>query len=445
MEIALNKITSTEALIKIKLKEDDYQHKVDEKIKQYSKKANIKGFRQGMVPKGVIKKMYGKSIIAEEINELLSKKLNDYIKENDLPIITDPEPNRESIERIDWDHQNEFEFEYNIGMAGEYQLKPEKISVNRYSIKVDKKLIDETIDNLKKQHGEMTNPDESAEGDILFGDIKHLASETTNTHALDLEKIDKKERKKFIGLKKGDTINFELKEAIKDSHEASHLVGVSEDEYKKMKGDFEFVVKNVNRQNPAEITQEFFDKIFGPGGVSTEEEFRSKVEESIKSNYKRETESFVEKSIQKTLLDKTKIELPEEFLKSKLIERTKTDEELTSEYIEEHFDDYLKDIKWSLFQNRIIKEADLKVEHEEVVEKAKELIRQQFGASPQFADQLEGSIDQFAQNYLTAEEGKNYRQLYSNLIGEKVFDNLKEKVSIKEKSISAEDFSKLEL
>jgi len=445
LEIALDKITSTEALIKIKLKENDYQPKVDEKIKDYSRKANLKGFRQGKVPIPVIKKMFGKAIVAEEINEMLSIKLKDYIKENDIQILSDPIPNKEKSEGIDWENQTEFEFEYNIGMAGDFELKPSKISAVRYSIKINDKLVDQTIDNLRKQHGEMTNPEISEDGDVIFGDITHLASETTHTHAIDLNKVEKKVRPKFIGLKKDDKVTFEMKKAFKDTHEASHLMGVSEDDYKKMKGDFELLVKNINRQIPTEVNQELFDKTYGKDIVKDEVEFKSKIEVSIKENYQHETESFLERSIQTSLLEKTKIELPEKFLKDRLYENAKQDEKLTNEDVDNYFEDYMKDVKWSLIQGRLMKENDVKVEHTDVVEEAKILIRKQFGASPQFAEQLESSIDEFANNYLSAEEGKNYRQLYNKLTIDKIFSLLKEKVSIKEKSISADDFSKLSI
>jgi len=451
LEITLDKITPTEALIKINLKKDDYQPKVDEKVKEYSKKANLKGFRQGKIPIGIIKKMFGKAIIAEEVNDLLFKNLNEYIKEHDLQLLTDPEPNREKVEDINWEDQKEFEFEYSVGLAGEFELKPEQLSIRRYTIKINEKLVNETLENLRKQHGTMTNPEKSEEGDVVFGDIKHIASKTTNTHAIDLNKVDKRERSKLIGVKKDDVIGFDMKRAFKDNHQASHILDVSEDEYKKMKGPFDILVKNINRQIPADINQEFFDKIYGPDQVKNETEFREKIEVSIREDYKYETEIHFERSIQKALLEKTKVQLPEAFLKSKLVDRSKNDEQLTEDYINEHFPNYINDVKWSLFQNRIIKENNLKVEHDEVTEKSKELIRKQFGSSPQFAEQLESSaeqlessIDQFAQNYLTAEEGKNYRQLYSNLINQKVFESLKNKVKAKEKSISAEYFGKLE-
>ncbi len=445
LEITLDKITSTEALIKINLKETDYQPKVVEKIKDYSRKANLKGFRPGKVPTTVIQKMYGKAIVAEEINDLLSKNLNEYIKKNDLPILADPAPNMAKAEGIDWESQKDFEFEYNIAMAGDFELKSEKISVNRYSIKINDKLVDQTIENLKKQHGEMTNPEVSAEGDVIFGDITHRESGTFNTHALDLEKVGKKERKKFIGLKKDDRVIFEMKRAIKDSHEASHLMGIPENDYKKLKGDFELLVKNVNRQIPSEVNQEFFDKVYGKDQASNEADFREKIKESVTENYKSETEAFLDRSIQKSLLEKTKMELPEGFLKNKLYGSTSLDEKLTREDVDNYFSEYLNDVKWSIIQNRIVKDSGVKVEHTEVVEAAKGLIRSQFGASPQFSEQLEENIEQFADNYLRAEEGKNYRQLYNKLINDRIFEALKVKVNIKEKSISADDYSKLSL
>ena len=162
MEITLNKTNTTEGLIKIKLTEGDYQPKVEEKVKEYARKANIKGFRQGKVPSGVIKRMFGKSILVEEINHLLSHKLSDYIKENNLKILGEPIPNQEKAQTIDWDAQKNFEFEYQIGMVDDFKYDlSSKVKVKSYPIEVDEKTIQETVADLKKRFGKVSYPEES--------------------------------------------------------------------------------------------------------------------------------------------------------------------------------------------------------------------------------------------------------------------------------------------
>ena len=198
MEITLNKKSSTEATIKITLKEADYQPKVEEKVKDYSRKANIKGFRPGKVPTSLIRKMYGKSILVDEINHILTHSINDYIKEQKINVLGDPLPDLEKTQAIDWENQKDFDFEYNIGMVEDipYDIS-KKQKVTSYEIKVDDKNIDETLENIQSQFGKMTNPDESAEGDILFGALASEALEIDEKTTLDLSKLKKKDLKKF--------------------------------------------------------------------------------------------------------------------------------------------------------------------------------------------------------------------------------------------------------
>ncbi len=177
MDITLDKKTSTEALIKVKLKENDYQPNVEEKVKEYAKKANIKGFRPGKVPTSLIKKMYGKSIVAEEINNILSKSLSDYIREQNIQLIGEPLPDQEKASQIDWEGQKDFEFDYDIGMVPDFTYDiSNKQKVKSYKIELDKKTEQETLDNIKKQFGTVTNPEQAVEGDAFYGEIKRVVS-----------------------------------------------------------------------------------------------------------------------------------------------------------------------------------------------------------------------------------------------------------------------------
>ncbi|HKZ37403.1 MAG TPA: trigger factor family protein, partial [Chryseolinea sp.] len=183
MEITLNKKNNTEGLIKIIVTEGDYQPHVEEKVKDYARKANIKGFRQGKVPAGVIKKMYGKSILVEEINHLLSHKLSDYIKENNLKILGEPLPDQQKALGIDWDTQKNFEFDYQIGMVEDfnYELSP-KVKVKSYPIEVDAKIIEETLEDLKKRFGKVNYPEISESQDALFGDLRSAHPDFKREH-----------------------------------------------------------------------------------------------------------------------------------------------------------------------------------------------------------------------------------------------------------------------
>ena len=347
MEIVLDKITNTEALIKISLKQDDYQPKVEEKIKEYSKKANIKGFRPGKVPKTLITKMYGKSILVDEVNHMLSHNVMDYIKENDIQILGEPLPNMEKAAAVDWDTQSEFDFEYSIGMADDFEVKlDKKVKIENFSIKVDDKVIKETIDNLKKQFGTMTNPETSEAGDVLYGEIVAedeeadlLEGQENKKGELDLTKVEKKQVKNFVGKKSEDEIEFDVSKVLKEESDIEGFTGSKETT------KIKFLVKNVNRMVDAEMGQDLFDKTFGKDAVKTEEEFRTKISEVVGKNYDQESENFLNYKIQDEFVEKTKIDLPNDFLK-RFIESSNK-EKISREDIDRDYEHYAKDLKWS--------------------------------------------------------------------------------------------------
>ena len=283
MDITLDKKSPTEASIKVTLNENDYQSNVEEKVKDYARKANIKGFRPGKVPTGIIRKMYGKSIVAEEVNSLLSKSLTDYIRENKIQIIGEPLPDMEKAGKIDWDNQKDFEFDYDIGLVDDFKYDiSKKQKVKAYQIESDQKTIDETLDNVKKQFGNTTNPEVSEEGDDFYGSIHQVDGELSNDGLLKWEDINKKEQKKFIGLKPEESIEFDIQKTLKDDHTIAHLVDVGHDKAKELSGKFSFTLKNINRTESAEINQELFDKVFGPNAVKSEDEFLAKIKVTIR-------------------------------------------------------------------------------------------------------------------------------------------------------------------
>jgi trigger factor len=435
LEIVLDKITNTEALIKISLKQDDYQPKVEEKIKEYSKKANIKGFRPGKVPRTLINKMYGRSILVDEVNHMLSHNVMDYIKENNIQILGEPLPNMEKAAGIDWDTQSEFDFEYSIGMADDFEVKlDKKVKIENFSIKVDAKVIKETIDNLKKQFGTMTNPETSEEGDVLYGEIVTEDEEENKKGELDLTKVEKKQVKNFIGKKSEDEIEFDVSKVLKEESDREAFTGSKEST------EIKFLVKNVNRMVDAEMGQELFDKTFGKDAVKTEEEFSNKISEVVGKNYDQESENFLNYKIQDEFVEKTRIDLPDDFLK-RFIESSNK-EKISREDIDKDYEHYAKDLKWSLIKNKISKDNEIKAEHEDVIAEAKTMIRQQFTASGFPADQMESSLDSFVDNYLKGEDGNNYVKLHEKVYNDQVVKFIKESITIKNKEVSPEEFNK---
>ena len=440
MEITLDKKSTTEALIKVNLKQDDYQPKVEQKIKEYSKKADVKGFRKGMVPKSVIQKMYGKSILVDEINHLVYHSLDNYIKDEKLKIIGEPIPNKESATTIDWDTQTEFEFEYNIGLVDDFKLEvTKKQKVTRYEIKIDAKIRQETIDNLKDQYGSMTNPDICEDGDSIFGTFSPVEGDSEHQGLLELNMLDKKEAKKFIGAKSADEIIFDVKKTLKSDSLISQVLGIDIKEADSIAGDYKLVVKNINRKVKAEINQEFFDRLFGKDVVKTEEEFNKKIDESINLNYGKESDYLLERDVRDYFVDKTKIITPNDFLKDWLLMTNAG--KVTKEQIDSEFELYIKDLKWSLIRNRIAEDNKLSVEQDDITEKTKLILAEQFGG-PAILEQLGDKMDEFVKTYLEGNERQNYTNVVNQVIADKVYDFVKENISITAKKVSLDEFRK---
>jgi trigger factor len=438
LEITLDKHSVNQASIKIKLSEADYQAKVEVKLKDQARKASIKGFRPGKAPISMVKNMYGTSVLVEEINSILGESLNGYLKEQTFKILGDPLPVAKQEDTIDWKTQKEFEFEYKIGFVDGIDLPLDKIKATKYSIKVDQKLMDETLENLVSQYGNSTNPEVSEATDSIYGDLASTATEFKKSVSLDLTKITKKLAEKFTSISKNAVIEFEDKDVKKDQWEEAF--GLEAEETDQATGALTFTVKNINRTEKAEINQEFFDKIFGPDQVSSEEEFIVKVKETLQGNYDRESKVFTEEELKKELTSKAKIDLPETFLKEWLLQANKG--KVTLEDVEKEFPLYAKQLTWSLISNHLATENKIQAEHEEVLEKTKQMVREQF-ASSGLGSQMEDSMDMFVDNYLKGEEGQNYMNMLTSVQNDKVLSFVENQIKLTEKEISIDEFKEL--
>ncbi len=442
MEITLNKKNNTEGFINIKLSEGDYQLQVDNKLRDHARKANIKGFRPGKVPVGVVKKMFGKSVLVEEINHVISHKLSDYIKEQNLKILGEPLPNLDKSRDIDWDVQKDFEFEYQIGIVEDFKYEfSNKVKVKSYPIEVDTKTIDETILDLRKRFGKVAYPEVSAIGDNLYGELRAKEGEFKREYAfVATDKVEKKEQKIFVGLQKEAEVEFDIRQLFEDESLTANLLGMTEEESKKIKGNYILKINTVSRTEPADINVELFDRVFGKDAVTTEEEFINKVKETVAENYNRESQHFLEHHIEDYYVQNTKINLPDDFLKKWL--KATSEGKVTDEVIEKEYDQYKRSIVWDLVRNRIAEDNKIAVEGAEVRAKAKELIISQFGGSA-IAEQLGDRLDGIADNYLQNENGKNFMNLYSQLRNDKIMKLLRETISVSEKKVSVDEFKKI--
>ncbi|MBR9997653.1 MAG: trigger factor [Cyclobacteriaceae bacterium] len=439
LDIVLDKSSATEALIKITLKEKDYQPKVEEKVKDYSKKANIKGFRPGKVPPGLIKKLYGKSILVEEINDILTKSISEYIKKNDIKLIGEPLPNRDKTASIDWDNQKDFEFEYEVGLvdAFDYNLSQK---INAYQIVIDQKTLEKTTEDLTKRYGKYSEPEISVEGDDFNGELSGETPEIKKEVWISGDQIKPKELKKWAGLKKDDEISIDPKKTFRDNETLPAILDIPEKDLREIKGDYKFRIHKISRVEPAELNQEFFDKVFGKDIVKTREEFDEKLKTTLEENYNTEAKNYTLKLIQDKLLETTRIEVPDNFYKKWIL--ATNNEEISAEDLEKHYSEYTEELKWTLIVNRVAEDNEIRAEHQDVVDYAKKLIRNQFAAYG-MGDSINENIDSFADNYLKGNEGQNYYNTYNKVRSEKIMEFIMNKIEINYKKVDPEEFARI--
>ncbi len=438
MQITLNKKDDTFASIKIELGEADYKERIDSKIKEYGKKATIKGFRPGKVPSGMIKSMMGESFMAEEVSKLLNESLTGYIKENDLNIIGEPLPSPEgNDENINWKTQTEFNFSYDVGLIPSFEMEiSDKLKYDLYKIEVEDKTLDETIANLLTQNGASETPETAEAGDFVTG---KLTQDEYEVHcSLPTQDMKATEVKKFVGAKKEGKVTFDLVKAFnKDTQAIAKALGITDDEAKELKGEYTLEVNIISRNSKAELNQELFDKLFGKDTVKNEEEFKTKLKEVLGENYIKDADSFLFKSIQQDLLGKAKFELSTEFVE-RWIKQTNPD--ITEENLKLDFDKYIAELKWSIIKNQLATTAEIKVESAEVRDRASYTLNMQYFGGMQLDGEMATNFNQFVDKYLSDNNGKNYYQHFEQVLGDKLFESIKGKVSLKDKKIKSEAF-----
>jgi len=439
MNVTRENIDALNATVRINIVKADYEEKVDRKLREYKRTATIRGFRPGHVPFQMIKKMYGTTVLVDEINTLVSQSLSDYIKTENLDILGDPIPKHED-HSFDPEKSEEFSFAFELGLAPEFELSlSKKMKLTRYLIEPDAKMIADYVGNYARRNGEFVKTDKSEEKDMLKGSISSADGSITNDDAslsVDLVK-DETIKKEFIGKAEGDTITFDIRTAFPNDYEIAGLLRKQKDEVKEINGLFTITIKEVSRFMPAENDQELWNKVYGEGTVSSVEEFEAKVTEEIRQYFSRETEYKLRTDARDMLLQKVSFGLPEEFLKRWLL---RVNEKTTAEDIEKDWDHFRNDLRWQLLKNRVAKENELKITDEEILAEAKEFTRAQFTQYGLYYATDE-QITSFAKDMLKKEE--EARRIAEKVLDTRVLDIVIDAMKVDDKKVSAEEFNKL--
>ena len=448
MNVSLQNIDKVSALLTVKLEKADYQENVDKTLKGLRKQAQIPGFRKGMVPAGLIKKMYGKSVLAEEVNKLLSEKLYSYIKENDLKILGEPLPNEEQ-DQIDFENTEGFEFLFDIALAPELKANISKdVKVVYHKIDVTDEMVDSQVATHTQRTGAYDQVEEYKDNDMLKGSIAQVNENNnimrTGIKADDVVLMpsymkDEAQKELFKDAKVKDNITFNPAKAYENNAaEISSLLKIEKSEVEGLDSDFRIQINEITRFVPGELNQELFDQVFGEGNVKSEEEFRARIKEGIVKQF--ETDSnyrFILDLRDVLIANEGDVQFPDAILK-RIMELNNKEQE--ADFVEKNYEKSLEELTWHLLKEKLTNENEIKVEEADVLEMARAATRAQFaqyGMTQVPEDLLENYVQEMMKNRETVDG------LVNRVLETKLAAALKEQVTLEEKVVSIEEFNKL--
>ena len=450
MNISFENPDKINGVLKITIEKDDYQGEVDKTLKNYRKQANIPGFRQGQAPIGMIKRQFGMQVKMDVINKILGEKLNGYIIDNKIAMLGTPLPNEAQVEQ-DLEKDGPFEFIFDIAVAPEINIEINgNDEIDHYSIEVDDKLVDQQVDMFRSRAGHYDKVEEydAAQNDMLKGDLRELdADGNAKEDGIVVEqavlmpeyiKVDD-QRALFDGAKLGSVITFNPKKAYPESNaEIKSLLKIDDAKAEELTSDFTFLVTEISRYTKAEVNQELFDQIYGKDNVKDEADFRQKIAEGIKNQLKSDTDYKFLLDVRAYAENKVgELTFPNELLKRIMLNNN---QEKGEAFVNEHFDASIKELKWSLIKNQLVKAAEIKIEDADVKAVAVEAARIQF-AQYGMNNVPEEYLEKYANDML---KDKNYiDNLVERAIDVKLADAVKKVVKLNQKTISLDDFNKM--
>ena len=447
MNIQFECADKVNGLMTVTIEKADYEEKVQKTLKDYRKKANVPGFRPGMVPMGLIKKQYGTAIKVDEVNRLLGEKLYEYIRENKIQMLGEPLPSEKQVPQ-DLEGDGPFTFVFDIAVAPEFKAElTDKDKIDYYDITVDDHLVDQQVQMYASQAGEFVDAQEWSGNDTLKGDLRQLDADgntleggiTTEGGMIMPSYIKgEDEKKKFEGCKPGDIITFNPKKAYPENDaEVAALLKVEKDVVKDMDSDFSFQITEIRHFQPAAVDEKLFERVFGEG-VKTETEFRQKIVESLKPQLAGNSDYKFLLDVRKYMEEKVgKLEFPEALLKRVMKNNNKDKGE---DYVEQNFEGSIKELAWHLIKEQLVAQTGVKIEDADLKAVAKQAIRAQF-AQYGMQEVPEDILDNYAEEQLKKRE--NVEQYVDRAIDVKLTNALKQTVKLNVKKISIEEFNKM--
>jgi len=448
MEFIKNSTAELEATLTVKVEESDYKEVVDKELKKIRKSANIKGYRPGHVPPQVIKKMFGRDTIAQEVSKMLDEKIKEHFKEEKIEVIGDILPVY-SETKFDVEKDTNFQFVFEYGFFPETKINVEEISVPVYNIKIEEKQVQDEMKNLQKKYGDFVEAETTEEKSRFRADFVELNDDNTPKEngvkteegLVAIEFVEEKSAKKLIGIKKDDKIILDVKKAFTNDTDLAALLKIEKEDLENINNNFELSIKKIENYKEGELNQDFYDKLFGKDTVKTEDEMKEKVKEIITQQYKSETKIRFRYDMRTILDEMIEMPLPEEFVVKWQMDRRK---DATEQDIRKELDGLKKAIKWDRILNIISLEHNLQIEQKDLLESSKANIINSLSQMGMSTDMFsEEQLDQFANQELERMEENDRYSLIFTTVERKVLDGLFEKVKHEEKEITFDEMKKI--
>lgn len=449
MNISLENVDKVSALLTLKIEKADYQAQVEKTLKTYRQKANIPGFRRGMVPMSLIKRQFGKAVLAEEVDRLMQEKVNEYIRENHVNMLGMPLPDEEKMKPVDFDTQEDFEFVFDIALAPEFRAEISSAdTIDYYTVDVTDEMVGRQVEAYARRKSHPEQVEQYEADDMLKGLLSELDENgSTKEGGIRAEGAvmmpnymkDDAQKALFDSAKTGDVVTFNPSAAYGGSEtELASLLRIKKEEAAGVKGDFSFQVEEITRMVPAEVNQELFDDVFGKDAVKSEEEFRARVKDGIEGQFGPESDYKFLKDVRAYLTGKVgKLEFADTLLK-RIMQMNNRDK--GEEYVTENYDKSIEELTWHLIREQLLQANGIKVEEADIMRAARETARMQF-AQYGMTNLPDDMMDNYAKELLKKEGAAE--NMANRAADAKLVAALKEKATLNRKTVSAEEFGKL--
>ena len=433
MKVSKKDIDKLNSVLSVSIEKTDYESKVEEVIKDYKKKANIPGFRKGHTPIGLIKKQYGISVKVDEINKLMQKGLSDYLGDEKLDILGNPL----HVEKndLDWNADN-ITFDFEIGLSPEFEVSlKNKKAISSYEIDVDKKMIDDQLKNIQNQYGKLIAKTKIEDGFEINGKFINEEFEVDNTSNFKLKDIKGKSNKESLKkLNIGDSIDLKTKDLFDKDSDLSFHLKTNDDNKDKVKS-IKFLLNEINEREPADLNQDLFDKLFGKDAIKSVTELKNKLKSDAESNFINQTDQKLLNDVTEYLIDNTKFDLPVNFLKKWM--QTAGENRLDEKEAALEYEKSEKGLRYQLIESKIVKDNDIKIDHDQIKDFSKDLIKTQMKQYGQNNPE-EKELESISQRILSNKD--EVKRISDQLLSKKLIDLFKSNLKFKNNKVSYEKF-----